>query len=164
MMVKPISHYGVCRNDSVRREPSGKLRRSGAREHMVYVVRQDGSARAKVGRTHNAALRIQTYETASGVPVRFVLQIIVPDRETAKALEREMIAVFSGHFASFKREWFAANDRDVERASREALGKTKLSVTSVRGLPAQDGIDDSYDPVRAVTSEIYLSMSGRRRR
>lgn len=119
------------------REPNGRLsRKARPKQEIVYIVRQEGSDRIKVGRTGDLAGRMQLYESASGVPVHYAVQMHVSSKDDGKKLERHLIRVFALRFSRFKREWFQCPFIEIFDAVTLALCESPVNIVAIRGNPS----------------------------
>lgn len=132
MIFRDITQYE--KRDKTEREPNGRRKRSVVKEFMVYLAQQEGSARIKVGRTQNASRRIQQYEQSSGVPVRYVAQLVVRSLEDSIRLESHVLAVFKERYDVFKKEWFLLDTPTVVDALFEAIVGSPVEIIDHRGL------------------------------
>nr|WMC99328.1 GIY-YIG nuclease family protein [Aminobacter aminovorans] len=136
------------------REPNGRLsRRANAAHEAVYIVRQEGSGRIKVGRTQNLKARMTAYESNSGVPVHYAMQLIVASRDDSKALEAHLIKTFGRRFTAFKREWFDCQEGEIFEALTEALTSSPVAVLSFRGGPS---VERPFDLHRANANPVNM--------
>lgn len=122
MIIKPISHYTDKRKYKLEceREPNGRPRRSGAQQHLVYILCVPSLGAVKVGRTHNFDLRMSAYRSRFGFEPVCIARLIVGDEETSKRVERDVIAIFKRVDQRHKLEWFETNLVDLPSRVAEA--------------------------------------------